>query len=80
MFTKIPKDLKKEIDETVGNEKPGVINFVYNLSSNSNQLNRHGFTPEVGDFFIFPSSLSHYVNSFQCEGERISISGNFEIK
>lgn len=80
LFTQVPKDLKKEVEQTVGNEKPGVVNFVYNLSSNKSQLNRRGFTPEVGDFFLFPSSLSHYVNSFQCEGERISISGNFQIK
>ena len=80
LFTKIPELLEKEIEQTIGDEKPGTINFVSNLYSNKNQLNRHVFTPEVGDFFIFPSSLSHYVNSFQCEGERISISGNFSIK
>jgi len=80
LFTKIPELLEEEIKQTIGDEKPGTINFVSNLYSNKNQLNRHVFTPEVGDFFIFPSSLSHYVNSFQCEGERISISGNFSIK
>jgi len=80
LFTKIPELLEKEIEQTIGDEKPGTINFVSNLYSNKNQLNRHVFTPEVGDFFIFPSSLSHYVNSFQCEGERVSISGNFSIK
>ena len=80
LFTKIPELLEEEIKQTIGDEKPGTINFVSNLYSNKNQLNRHVFTPEVGDFFIFPSSLSHYVNSFQCEGERVSISGNFSIK
>ena len=80
MFIQVPKDLDKEIQETIGHEKPGTINFVSNLYSNKNQLNRHIFIPEVGDFFIFPSSLSHYVNSFQCDGERVSISGNFTIK
>lgn len=80
LFTKIPELLEEEIKQTVGDEKPGTINFVSNLYNNKHQLNRHVFTPEVGDFFIFPSSLSHYVNSFQCEGERVSISGNFKIK
>jgi hypothetical protein len=36
------------------------------------------FTPNVGDFFIFPAWLKHYVIPFQCEGERISISANLK--
>ena len=35
--------------------------------------------PEVGDFFIFPSSLNHSVNNFQSEGERVSVSGNLKV-
>jgi len=37
------------------------------------------FTPEVGDFFIFPSGLAHFVNSFKSKGERISVAVNFNI-
>ena len=53
---------------------------MYTLESSKYHINQHSFMPEVGDFFIFPASLHHYVNHFQSEGERISISGNLTVK
>tara|TARA_R110002153_G_scaffold210887_1_gene363506 strand:+ start:661 stop:1296 length:636 start_codon:yes stop_codon:yes gene_type:complete len=81
IYTEIPKKLKKEFDDTKGSggHKPGAINFINELSHDKHILKEHSFSPNVGDFFIFPASLHHYVNSFKCEGERISISGNLEI-
>ena len=32
------------------------------------------------DILIFPASLNHGVNHFESDGERISVSGNLEIK
>ena len=79
IFTQVPKELEKECMESVGNTKPGAINFLYSLEAKETLINEHTFFPSVGDFFIFPTSLHHYVNSFKCKGERISISGNLKI-
>ena len=79
IFTQVPKNLKKEQEETVGNTKPGAINFLHTLGERKLLINEHTFFPNVGDFFIFPACLNHYVNSFQCEGERISVSGNLKV-
>ena len=80
IYIGVPKNLKKEVENTVSNTKPGSINFVYTLGTEKFNVNSHEFMPEVGDFFIFPASLNHSVNHFQSEGERISISGNLKIK
>ena len=80
IFTKIPSALKEEYNNTVSSgARPGNLNFIISLKNNEAFINEHFFQPNAGDFFIFPSSLSHYVNSFTCEGERISISGNLKI-
>ena len=79
IYTEIPKDLKKEVQNTPGNTKPGWINFMYTLGIKKYYINSHMFEPEVGDFFIFPASLHHSVNHFQSEGERVSVSGNLKI-
>ena len=79
IYTQVPKMLKKEVDNTVGNTKPGAINFIYSLGIEKYNVNKHVFLPQEGDFFIFPASLNHSVNHFQCEGERISVSGNLKI-
>jgi len=79
IYTKIPKNLKKEIENSAGNVRPGTINFEYTLGTEKYNINRHTFMPEVGDFYIFPASLHHSVNHFQSEGERISVSGNVKI-
>ena len=79
IYTKVPKELKQEYNESEGNTKPGAINFVQSLDNNKYLVNSHTFIPEVGDFFIFPACLNHGVNHFQSNGERISISGNLRI-
>jgi hypothetical protein len=83
IFIKIPETLKKEIKQSVtstGNKgAPGVLNFVYSLTKNTYEISMHSFTPNENDFFIFPAFLGHYVNHFQSEGERISVSGNLKI-
>ena len=78
LFTEVPRNLREEHNKQIGNTKPGSINFLNSLDTRPQQINQHTFFPEVGDLFIFPACLNHYVNSFQCEGERISISGNIK--
>jgi len=79
VYTQVAEELKKEIKDTVSNSLPGAINFVNTLGINKYTINHHTFAPEVGDLFIFPSSLHHDVNHFQSEGERVSVSGNLVI-
>jgi|TARA_R100000149_G_scaffold31148_1_gene11960 hypothetical protein len=79
LFTQIPKGLLKEFESHVGNTKPGNINFIYSLNDGKFLLNEHSFFPVVGDLFVFPACLAHYVNPFKCEGERISVSGNIKV-
>ena len=44
-----------------------------------NFINMKTFSPEVGEFFIFPAGLPHFVNSFHSKGERISMAINFSV-
>ena len=40
----------------------------------------HSHLPSVGDLFIFPAGLPHWVYPFKTtEGERVSISGNVHL-
>jgi len=79
IFTKVPKELRIEYNNTIGTAKPGCINFVYTLGNQKYSNNQHIFFPEEGDLFIFPADLHHFVNHFKSEGERISISGNVKV-
>ena len=79
IFIEIPKGLKKENKINKGDSNPGGLNFINELGNNKYNINFQKFFPEKGDFFIFPASLQHYVNHFQSEGERISVSGNLKI-
>ena len=49
---------------------------------NRNDLNsdNYGFTPQVGDIFIFPSSTLHSVDPSKSDSERISIAGNYIMR
>lgn len=81
IYLNVPEKLKKESKDTISSSvKPGEIVFVDKLDTNNLSINQISFFPEKGDFFIFPATLNHYVNSFQCEGERVSVSGNIRIK
>ena len=79
IYTDIPKNLKQEVEDTVGNTQPGAINFIHTLDNKKYTINQHTLMPEVWDFYIFPASLNHYVNHFQSEGERISVAGNIKV-
>jgi len=81
IFIKIPTALKEEWNNTISSgTRPGSLNFIISLKDSETFINEHFFQPEVGDFFIFPASLYHFVNPFKCEGERVSVSGNVKMK
>jgi len=77
-YLKIPRGLKKEIQDCKASLSwPGAIQFLFNNPTVPNVINSYHHAPEVGDFFIFPGSLMHSVNSFRSSGDRISIAANF---
>ena len=85
IYTEIPEGLHKECYESVANSPgPGCITFDFNMpGSNVHKLflQTHSHLPSVGDMFIFPAGLPHWVYPFtKTEGERVSISGNIKLK
>ncbi len=81
IYTKIPDELKKEVSNNKSRSScPGTINFMYKLLHCDLSISQHNILPKVGDIIIFPASLNHCVNHFESDGERISVSGNLEVK
>jgi uncharacterized protein (TIGR02466 family) len=83
MYLKIPDKLKIENQKYVGTLKskggPGSINFLNAAGNDKFSITSQHFFPEEGDFFIFPSSLLHYVVPFKSSVERISVAANFNV-
>jgi len=85
IYTKIPPGLDAECRRSVSNSPgPGCIIFDFNMpgkSMNKLFLQTHAHLPDVGDMFIFPAGLPHWVYPFkETEGERVSISGNIVLE
>ena len=86
IYTEIPEKLHEECLTSVANSPgPGCITFDFNMSvgsvGNKLFLQTHSHLPSVGDMFIFPAALPHWVYPFtKTEGERVSISGNIKLK
>jgi len=81
LYLQIPKKLKEESDNFISSTYgPGHIQFIYgNEDRYGDFLTTQIKFPEKGDLYIFPSNLYHTVFPFRCEGERISVSGNFTV-
>ena len=80
LFVKVPDELKEEHKNFKGRGGgPGSLAFSYGESL-SHSINHMYFFPEEGDFFIFPSTLTHFVAPFLSKGERISMSANFKLE
>ena len=85
IYLKIPEKLKEEFDSYKGASKEsngaGMIAFGIDTDINKRDfITERTFFPEVGDMFIFPAKLMHYVTPFKCAGERISVSGNLLLR
>ena len=79
LYLQIPKDMGKNIETHVATSPaPGSIYFCYGESLKGN-ICGHTFFPKEGEFFIFPSWLHHYVYPFKSDGERVSLSANFNL-
>ena len=82
IYLQVPEEIVKENEETQhehNNAGPGMINFWVGLDMPF-AINRCSKMPAVGDIFIFPAWLPHYVNGFKADVERISVSGNIKFK
>ena len=81
IYLQVPEEIVKENEETKhehNNVGPGMINFWIGVDMPFS-INRCSKMPSVGDIFIFPAWLPHYVNAFKVDVERISVSGNIRF-
>ena len=82
VYLQVPDEIKKENEKMKGvHNNEGVGKIVFNYG-NDKPFSVNGFNklPEVGDIFIFPAWLPHYVHAFKSDVERISVSGNVLIE
>ena len=82
MYLQVPDEIRKENVEMKGvhrNIGPGMINFSHGEEMPF-CINQSSKMPEVGDLYIFPAWLTHYVHAFKSDVERISVSGNIVFK
>ena len=78
-FLKLPPKFEEEYKKEDHHPTVGCLEF---LGSMPNHFARHSYVakPEVGDFYLFPSWLSHQVYPFRSEGERRSMAFNVHFK
>ena len=78
-FLKVP-DFSNERRKTPhGKGSNGVLEVLNNTGSADNlsfENDSIGFTPKVGNWYLFPANLRHAVYPFRCDGERRSFSIN----
>ena len=78
-FLKVP-DFSNECRKTPhGKGSNGVLEVLNNTGSADNlsfENDSIGFTPKVGNWYLFPANLRHAVYPFKCDGERRSFSIN----
>jgi len=82
IYLQVPKEIDQEVKEREGthnNSGPGKINFTIGPHMPFS-ITTYDELPKVGDVFIFPAWVQHYVNSFKSNVERISVSGNITLK
>ena len=79
LYLNIPPGLKKERKQFIGvGYGPGSV--IFTLTGAQKFFNNdYSFIPEVGDFFMFPWNLVHFVGPFQSSGTRTSIAANFKV-
>ena len=77
-FLKIPPGFDAEYAKEDHHPTAGCLEF---LGSMPNHFARHSYIakPEVGDFYLFPSWLTHQVYPFRSEGERRSLAFNIHF-
>lgn len=84
LILKTPDGLDKECKDlqekaNVNQNLPGNLCFEHGLNNFFNNTS-YFFKPEVGDLYLFPYWLIHWVNPFKCTGERVSVSSNLILQ
>ena len=77
-FLKVP-DISGEQKNVKARNNNGVLEVIGSAGYNDLTFfenDRIGFTPEVGNWYLFPASLRHGVYPFKADGERRSFSIN----
>ena len=82
LFLDVPKQLKKEQEEFEGtSNKPGSLMFEFTQQAKPQWATTgKAVIPEVGNFYMFPAMLQHWVAPFKSKITRTSVSGNMEIQ
>ena len=77
-FLKIPPKFNEEYEKEDHHPTAGCLEF---LGSMPNHFARHSYIvkPKVGEFYLFPSWLTHQVYPFRSEGERRSLAFNIHF-
>lgn len=60
-----------------GSYLPGVTHFIYSANKNFLDSTSFSFRGKPGDVLIFPGWMSHLVNPFTADGERMTVAFNF---
>ena len=77
IYLDIPEALKKEHAEYKGKScGPGGIQFIYG-NGPRDAITYMSFMPEEKDMYIFPAWLKHWVEPYNSDCTRVSVSGNF---
>ena len=78
IYLQVPKEIAEENKKTRykhNNSGPGMINFIYGEGL-PYCIKHYSVLPSAKDIYIFPAWLTHFVDSFKSDVERISVSGN----
>ena len=76
IFLDVPMRLRVENQDYKGlSAGPGGITFIYG-ETEDRCITNHSIFPEVGDMYIFPAWVKHWVYPFKSNCVRISVSGN----
>ena len=76
MFLDVPMKLRVENQNYKGlSAGPGGITFLYG-DAEDRCITNHSVFPSVGDMYIFPAWVKHWVYPFKSNCVRISVSGN----
>jgi len=77
-FLKMPPGFDAEYAKEDHHKTAGCLEF---LGSTPNHFANHSYLvkPQVGDFYLFPSWLTHQVYPFRSEGERRSLAFNIHF-
>ena len=79
IYTAVPNEIINENKNFTGRGfGPGTISFFYG-EHNSAYKTEINFLPAVGNMFLFPATLRHFVPPYKSDVIRESISGNISF-